>query len=59
MLVLFMKTFGFEFETENEPGFEPGSPEPKVTRLTIELCSIDFTKLTKTVRFSKVSNFKL
>ena len=42
MLVLFVKLdFRFEFETANQPGFEPRSPGPKTAMLTIELHSID------------------
>ena len=42
MLVLFVKTqFSSEFEAANQPGFEPGSPGPKMTMLTIELHSMD------------------
>ena len=40
--VLFVKlNFLFEFETANQPGFEPGSLGPKGAMLTIELHSID------------------
>ena len=33
--------FQFEFETANQPGFEPRSPGPKMAIQTIELHSID------------------
>ena len=37
-LVLFVRlNFRFEFETANQPGFEPGSPGPKLAVLTIEI----------------------
>ena len=42
MLVLFVTlNFQFEFETANQPGFEPGSPGPIAPTLTFELQSID------------------
>ena len=42
MLVLFMTlNFQFEFETVNQPGFEPGFLGPKAATLTIELHSFD------------------
>ena len=44
MFVLFMKAqFLFEFETANQPGFEPGSPGTKAATLTIELHSIELS----------------
>ena len=33
--------FRLEFETAEQPGFEPGSPKPKAAMPTIELHSID------------------
>ena len=33
--------FLYEFETANQPEFEPGSVRPKAAMLTIELNSID------------------
>ena len=42
MLVLFATlNFKFEFETLNQPGFEPGSLRLKAVTLTIELQFID------------------
>ena len=41
MLVLFVKLrFQIEFETVNQPEFEPGSQGPKAATLTIEFHSI-------------------
>ena len=35
------QVFNFEFKRANKPGFEPRSPGPKETMLTIELHVID------------------
>ena len=61
--------FQFEFETGNQPGFEPGSPGPKVATLTIELHSIDYNNIlwqlnTKSHQFAflvhnHISGFKM
>ena len=44
----------FEFETANQPGFEPRSPRPKAAMLTIELHSIEFVHFYKKFEVKKI-----
>ena len=52
-------SFWFEFETANQPGFEPGSPGLKAATLIIELHSIDCNHKTLFVKLYYFSTSKV